>query len=81
MGRQFVARIARRAQAGLGRLLLQLPHLAHQELYLRLLAMDELVQVIDQVFGEAGLDLEIGEAAIDVLRGVHRRIGTHIAGS
>ena len=39
-----------------------------------LLADDLLVQPVHQVFGEGGLDLEVGQAPVDVARGFHAGI-------
>ena len=44
--------------------------------YLLLLADDDLVELFQQVVGEAGLDLQVQQAAFDVLRVIHGAIRT-----
>lgn len=69
MRRQFVAGAAEGAGAGLGQLLSQVGELTCQRVDLLLLANDDLVQLVEQVFAEAGLDFEIGQPLVDDLAG------------
>ena len=57
--------------------LAQARQFARQRLQLRLLAHDHLVEAVDQVLGEAGLDFEVGEAPLDVVHVIHGAIGCH----
>ncbi len=62
MRRQFVPQIAARAQAAIKRRLPQMRDFADQLVDLLLLANNDLVQVIKQIFLETGLDLQIGQS-------------------
>ena len=62
MRRQFFTQVAHRAGAPVRDLLPELADLASQGVDLLLLAKDDLVQLIQQVFAEAGLDLQLGQA-------------------
>jgi len=75
--RQLVARVARACGTGtgIGALLPQQRDLANQSVDLFLLPVDRQVQLVQQVFGEARLDLEFGQPALGVLQGVHVAIG------
>jgi len=75
MRRQFIAQIALPDLATFGLLPAQLDHFAQQQIQLLLLAKDGLVQLVQQVFGVAGLDLQFSQAGIGVVRLVHARIG------
>ena len=64
MRRQFVAQVLRLAHTGGG--LAQVADLAQQAVDLLLLAQDDFIQLINQVFGEAGLDLQIGQPLFNI---------------
>ena len=49
-------------------------HFADQRVDLRLLANDDLVEFVEQVFGKAGFDLEFGQALGGVLECVGQRL-------
>lgn len=59
---QVIACTARVASAGLGQVVPQLPDLPCQRLQFLLLTHDDLVELLDQVFGETGFDFQIGQA-------------------
>ena len=61
---------------GFGHLPTQLVQLLHQAIDLLLLSIDHQIQLVEQVFGEAGLDLEFGQAGFD---GCHSAIGPDLA--
>mgnify|MGYP006982268869 FL=1 len=68
MGRQFVAGILHGsvpARSGAVGLFLELGDLLRQSVDLLLLAKNRQVELIEQVFGVAGLDLELVEARAD----------------
>ena len=75
MRRQVVARPAEHTTAGVRNLLPELGNFAHQRVDLLLLADDDLVQLVQQVFIEAGLDLQIGQAMVDGVGRLHAAIG------
>ena len=82
MRRQVVAGPAEHAAARLGYLLAQPLDVAHQRVDLLLLADDDLVELIQQVFVEAGLDFQLGQAVIDGVVGfgrLHALIGHELA--
>ena len=83
MRRQLIPQAAERSRLGLGGLLAQAFDLALQTVDLVLLAHDDGVELIEQVFGEAGLDLEIGQPPLGaVFQGVrvfHAPIGREVA--
>ena len=66
MRRQFVAQVARCAHAAIGAGLAQLAQFADQQVDLLLLAHDDFVELIELVFGEAGLDFQLGQALVGV---------------
>ena len=70
MRRQFVA--------SLGHLLTQCRDLASQGVDLVLLAGDDLIELVEQVFAEGSLDLQIDQALLGVWVGIHARIGLHL---
>jgi hypothetical protein len=72
---QLVARIAQHGLAAFGQLLAQARDFAQQQIDLLLLAVDRGVELLQQVFGVAGLDLEFCQAGVGVVQGVHARIG------
>ena len=74
MRRQFVAQAARRATAAVGAGLSQIRDLARQLIDLLLLAHDDLVELVQQIFAEGRLDLQIGETAGHVLCLFHAAI-------
>ena len=78
MRRQIVAQAAKRCAAALAGLLAEVADFSDQQVDLQLLIDDDLVQLIDHVLGEAGLDLEIGQALFDVVCLFHAAIGTDI---
>ena len=67
MGWHFFAQVAGHVDCCVRGRLPQVSQLAHQHVDLLLLAHDDLVQLIQQVFGEAGLDFQIGQALVDVV--------------
>ena len=70
MRRQIVAKISAACAAppaGLCGSLPKLGHFAHQEVNLLLLPHNDLVELIDQVFGKAGLYFQVCQALLDVL--------------
>jgi hypothetical protein len=75
MRRQVIPQTARRGDTAIRRrLLLQIGDLADQGVDLLLLAHDDAVEFVEQVFGEAGLDLELGQALVCAV-GFHGAIG------
>jgi len=83
MRRQLISQAAKAACLWLGGLLAQAFDLAHQAVDLVLLAHDDGVELIEQVFGEAGLDLEVGQSLFGAVFGrvgvFHVRIGREVA--
>ena len=59
--------------------LAQLADVANQQVNLLLLADDDLVELLQQVFAKAGLDFQIGQALVNVLRWMHSLIGHEFA--
>jgi len=85
MRRQIIPQAARRTHTAIRwRLLLQVSDLADQGVDLLLLAHDDAVEFVEQVFGEAGLDLELGQAlvcrGVCVAAGFHGAIGQDFQG-
>src|SRR3989338_8258977 len=78
--RQVVAGAGRGGGAGLGQLPAQLADLAQQEVDLLLLADDDLVEFVQQVFAEAGLDLQVGQAFFNLGGGFHSPYWTRVRG-
>jgi hypothetical protein len=72
MWRQVVACPAQDSAPGIRNLLPELIYLANQRIDLLLLADDDLVQLVEQVFIKAGLDLQIGQAVVDGVGRLHR---------
>ena len=72
---QVVAQIARHANALAWGGLSKVADLSNQRVDLLLLADDDLVQLIQQVFGEAGFDLKINQALFGVVGVFHACIG------
>jgi len=83
MRRQLIPQAAKGACLRLGGLLAQAFDLALQAVDLVLLAHDDGVELIEQVFGEAGLDLEVGQSLFGALFGrvrvFHAPIGREVA--
>ena len=87
MRRQLISQAAKAARLRLGGLLAQAFDLALQAVDLVLLAHDDGVELIEQVFGEAGLDLEVGQPLFGALFGAvfgrvrvfHAPIGREVA--
>ena len=87
MRRQLISQAAKAARLRLGGLLAQAFDLALQAVDLVLLAHDDGVELIEQVFGEAGLDLEVGQPLFGALLGAvcggvgvfHAPIGREVA--
>lgn len=69
--RRYLVAQAAEGGAALGRLLAQVGHFAHQPVYLLLLAHDDLVELFQHVVRKAGLDLQLQQAAFDVLQVIH----------
>ena len=63
---QLVAQAGEPARAAVWRLLAQLAHLANERINLLLLLKNSLVELLHQVFGEAGLDLKVHQAFVCV---------------
>ena len=61
MRRQLVAQVARRRATALGHLPTQLDDFLREPVNQLLLAVDGHVELVQQVFGEAGLDLQAFE--------------------
>ena len=76
MRRQFVAQIERCCTASFWNLLAQTPQLAGKVVNLLLLAVDDEVELIEQVFGVAGLDLQVIQALLKVGGILHCAIRT-----
>ena len=76
MRRQFVTQIARCRVASLWNLLAQTQQLAGKVVNLLLLAVDDEVELIEQVFGVAGLDLQVVQALLKVGGILHCAIRT-----
>ena len=82
MRRQVVAGPAERAATGFGHLLAQPLDFAQQRVDLLLLADDDLIELVEQVFVKAGLDLQLGQAVVDGVVGfgrIHAPIGHELA--
>lgn len=75
MGRQLVAQVAGPGAAALGHLLPELDELLDQAVDLLLLSVYRQIQLIQQVFGETGLDFQILDAARERLGVFHGPIG------
>ena len=69
MRRQFIPRTPRLPGARFRQLITQLSDLPRQCIQILLLADDDLVELLHQVFGKAGLDFEICQTPFDVFRG------------
>ena len=70
MGWQLIAQIAWAGVVLITRGRLQPPDLAHQSIDLVLLANDDLIEPVEQVFGVNGFDFECRQAPVDVVTGV-----------
>ena len=83
MRRQLIPQAAKSSRLRLGGLLAQAFDLALQAIDLVLLAHDDGVELIEQVFGEAGLDLEFGQSLLSAVFGrvrvFHAPIGREVA--
>ena len=79
MRRKIVLDTALRTRARLGALVAQMHQLADQGVYLLLLANDDLVEFVEQVFLKADLDFHFGQAALDGVFLMHVTIGPQIA--
>ena len=75
MRRQLIPQIALPRRLGVDGLLAQVQHFADERVDLGLLADDDLVEFVEQVFGKAGFDLEFGQALGGVLECVGQRLG------
>jgi hypothetical protein len=76
MRRQFVAQIERCCTASFWNLLAQTPQLAGKIVNLLLLAVNDEVELIEQIFGVAGLDLQVVQALLKVGGILHCAIRT-----
>jgi hypothetical protein len=63
---QLVAQAGETTRSAVWRLLAQLAHLANERINLLLLLKDGLIELLHQVFGEAGLDLKVHQAFVNV---------------
>lgn len=63
---QLVTQAGEAARATVWCLLAQLAHFANERINLLLLLKDGLVELLHQVFGEAGLDLKVHQAFVNV---------------
>lgn len=79
MRRQIVAGPAETARTRLANLLAQPLDLAHERVDLLLLADDDLVKLVKQVFVEAGLDFQLGQSVVGVVVDLHTPIGHEAA--
>lgn len=70
---QFVCRLTRRCGACIWRMLAQLAHVALQEGNFLLLAHDDLVELVQQIFVEAGLDFQISESLLNGVGLIHAK--------
>ncbi len=66
MGRQLIAQAGEPARPTIGRLLAKLAHFADERIDLLLLLKNGLVELLHQVFGEAGLDLKVHQSFVNV---------------
>ena len=72
MRRDFVTQIAHfSATAGLGQALTHLAQFLNQRINLLLLAVHLRIELVQQVFGETGLDLQINQAVFNRGWNVH----------
>ena len=69
---QVIAGPAESAMTRLGNLLAQPLDLAHERVDLLLLADDDLVELVKQVFVEAGLDFQLGQSVVGGVVGFGR---------
>ncbi len=67
---QLIAQAAKAARAAVGCLLTQLADFADKRINLLLLLKNGLVELLHQVFGEAGLDFKVHQTFVDVRVGV-----------
>lgn len=74
MRRKVVAQVARGTQAAIGAGLAQFGDGCDELVNLRLLPHDDFVELVDQVFGVAGFDFQLGQAVVGVLFGVDSRL-------
>lgn len=74
MRRQLIAQAPWRARFSVRNLLPKLGQLTNQQIELPLLANDDQVELIDHVFGEAGLDLQISQTLFNIVRLFHPSI-------
>jgi len=68
---QVVAQIARRSQTAIGAGLAQAGNLVDQQVDLFLLADDDLVELVKQVFCVAGFDLQLGQTVVGIFFRIH----------
>ena len=68
---QFLAQVARHRNPAFGCRLAQVSQLTKQQVDLLLLADDDLVQLVQRIFSEAGFDLQIGQALVCVVWLLH----------
>ena len=66
LGRQFITQASKATRAAVRRLLAQLAHLTDERIDLLLLWKDGVVELLHQVFGEAGLDFKRHQALVYV---------------
>ena len=72
MGRDFVAQIAHLGTpARFGQAVTHLAQFGDQRVNLLLLEIDLRVELVEQVFGETGLDFKVDQAVFDGRRDVH----------
>ena len=74
MRREVVAQVACGTQAAIGAGLTQFGDRFDQQVNLLLLSHDHFVELVDQVFGVAGFDFQLGQAVVGVLFGVDSRL-------
>ncbi len=75
MWRQVITQVTRCAHAAVGAGLAQLADFADKRVNLLLLPDDNLVELIQQIFGEAGLDLQFHQALVGCVCVFHPSIG------
>ena len=72
MGRDFVAQIAHfSAATRFGQTVSHLAQLLDQRVNLLLLAVDLRIELVEQIFGEAGLDFQVDQAVFNRGGNVH----------
>jgi hypothetical protein len=74
MRRKVVAQVSRSTQAAIGAGLAQFCDGCDELVNLRLLPDDHFVELVNQIFGIAGFDFQLGQATVGVLFGFDSRL-------